>query len=415
MTDQFFKYCCENYGTPTYIFDTCQLEKRVKKIKSLWGNDIELCYSIKANPFLVKDMLKAVHKLEVCSPGELEVCGNLNISGEHIIFSGVNKTKEDVEKAISYGCNIYTIESLRHAALLQEVAKSRNTTVDVLIRLTSGNQFGVSKEDLMYIISNKEDYANLNIKGLHYFVGTQRKKLTQQENELHMLHDLFLEIKEKYNFTLERLEYGPGLPVPYFEGEDFSDTLSPAKEIAKELKWAATWCKLTVEMGRFYTSECGYYLTKIVDIKSNNDTNYMLIDGGMNHVTYLGQIMGMKVPVIGHLKVDSDIGQSKEITNDNSSLDNYSGKKDYVLCGSLCTTSDILVRQLSLEDAKIGDCLVLHNIGAYSVTEGIYLFLSRLMPRVVLYDGEDMSGKPLTRLVRDFVKTSDINTLKEQF
>ena len=214
-----------------------------------------------------------------------------------------------------------------------------------------------------------------------------------------MLKDLFDEIEKLYGIRLERLEYGPGLPVPYFEGEDFSDTLAPARELADTLKWVSTWCSLTVEMGRFYTSECGYYVTKIVDIKSNNGSNYMLVDGGMNHVTYLGQIMGMKVPVIRHLK-------EREVS------DGVTGSEDYILCGSLCTTSDILVRKLTLSDAEEGDILAFCNIGAYSVTEGIYMFLSRLMPRVVLFEGTDENGKEKLRLVRDFVKVSDINTIR---
>ena len=399
MNKDILNYCANEYGTPTFIFDTKSLQDRVSAIYDIWGKEVNLCYSIKANPFLISSMLEVVDKLEVCSPGELEICENLGVSGEHIIFSGVNKTKEDVQKAVGYGCSIYTIESLKHARLLQEEATGRGISVDVLVRLTSGNQFGVSKEDLLYIFDNKDSFANLNIRGIHFFAGTQRKKLHQQMDELHMLKDLFDEIEKLYGIRLERLEYGPGLPVPYFEGEDFSDTLAPARELADTLKWVSTWCSLTVEMGRFYTSECGYYVTKIVDIKSNNGSNYMLVDGGMNHVTYLGQIMGMKVPVIQHIR-------------DQEESDEGTGSEDYILCGSLCTTSDILVRKLTLSDAKEGDILAFCNIGAYSVTEGIYMFLSRLMPRVVLFEGTDENGKERLRLVRDFVKVSDINTMR---
>ena len=60
-----------------------------------------------------------------------------------------------------------------------------------------------------------------------------------------------------------------------------------------------------------------------------------------------------------------------------------------------------------MEEPLPGDLLVFENIGAYSVTEGIYLFLSRKMPRIVLYNGiSDI------RLVRDFVDTSRLNTIQ---
>ena len=86
MTDQELKYCFEKYGSPIYVFDTQELKTRVKDIAGIWGDKVKLCYSIKANPFLMKDMLEVVDKLEVCSPGELEICKNLNVQGEHIIF-----------------------------------------------------------------------------------------------------------------------------------------------------------------------------------------------------------------------------------------------------------------------------------------------------------------------------------------
>ena len=60
-----------------------------------------------------------------------------------------------------------------------------------------------------------------------------------------------------------------------------------------------------------------------------------------------------------------------------------------------------------MEEPLPGDLLVFENIGAYSVTEGIYLFLSRKMPRIVLYNGiSDI------RLARDFVDTSRLNTIQ---
>ena len=50
------------------------------------------------------------------------------------------------------------------------------------------------------------------------------------------------------------------------------------------------------------------------------------------------------------------------------------------------------------------DVLVFENIGAYSVTESMYLFLSRAMPRVIL-----RRGRGDYVLARDVVQTSMLN------
>ena len=112
----------------------------------------------------------------------------------------------------------------------------------------------------------------------------------------------------------------------------------------------------------------------------------------MNHLTYLGQMMGMKTPIIKHHKNTSKQDERPE-------------KKTWCLCGSLCTTSDILCREVELNHLEIGDTLIFENVGAYSVTEGIYLFLSRPLPKIYFWTQADG-----LRLVRDGIHTDILNS-----
>lgn len=418
MTDLKMKKVISEYGTPAFLFDTVALKERMTAIKEIVGEKVHLCYSIKANPFLISAMLECVEKLEVCSPGELEICKMQKVPGERIIYSGVNKTCIDVKEAVEYEAGIYTAESILQFELLNASALEHGKVISVLPRLNAGSQFGMSKEDYCYLVANREQYQGVKIVGIHYFVGTQRKKLDEQKNELEMLKAFIAELKENYDFNVEKLEYGPGLPVPYFTVDDFSDTLKPVKEIASNLQEIAEIVELTVEMGRFYVSECGYYLTKVMDLKSNKGTNYAIVDGGMNHLTYLGQMMGMKVPVMKHFSIN-EIENGDKVKEIQGSLkaDAYKTKTvlrsfsadeevNWSLCGSLCTTSDVIVRQAGFTNLQIGDSIVFSNIGAYSVTEGIHLFLSRTMPRILLYHGD---GK--VELARDFMETCQWNCI----
>ena len=401
MTEIELKKIIEDYGTPAFLFDTVALKERMTAIKHIVGEKVHLCYSIKANPFLIDTMLQCVEKLEVCSPGELDICKMQQVSGDRIIYSGVNKTRRNIDEAIEYDSGVYTAESVLQLEFLNESALEHGKVIPVLLRLNAGSQFGMSKEDLCDVIVRRADYTGVQIVGIHYFAGTQRKKLSEQKAELVMLKELMSELKEKYGYQAEKLEYGPGLPVPYFTTEDFTDTLAPIKEIAADLQAIAEVVHLTVEMGRFYVSECGYYLTKVMDQKSNKGTNYAIVDGGMNHLNYLGQMMGMKVPVIKHFAM----GQLDSHNLGVSLAENVKGEEaNWSLIGSLCTTADVIVRQAAFQNLCPGDVLVFSNIGAYSVTEGIHLFLSRTMPRILLYRGEGS-----VQLARDFMETSQLN------
>lgn len=389
MDKQQLAAIAKEFGTPSFVFDTAALSARMREIKAIVGDSVHLCYSIKANPFLIPAMRELVETLEVCSPGELEICEDLHVDPETILFSGVNKTAEDIEHAMDAGVVRFTAESPLHIRLLNEAALRRGRVYPVLLRLTAGSQFGMDESDLLDAIARRSNYAGLQFTGIHYFSGTQRAKLDKdQRKELAMLGEFMDRLERDYGFVCKQLEYGPGLYFPYFAHEDHSDTLAPIRALAPDLCSLAGRCELTIEMGRFFASECGTYLTTVVDTKVNRGHSYAIVDGGIHHVNYLGGTMGMRNPIITHIPGEAHSGETET---------------DWSLCGSLCTTADILVRSITLSGLAQQDVLAFHNIGAYSVTEGPALFLSRNMPRIIL------AGEHGARLVRDTLHSSVIN------
>ncbi len=375
----------ERFGTPCFVFDEEQLKTRMRAVRGIVPKNIGLCYSIKANPFLIAAMRGLVGTLEVCSPGELEICHKMGVPADMVLFSGVNKTLADVERAMELGVTRFTCESPLHIRLIDEAARARSRVYPVLLRLTAGSQFGMDERDFFAALDRRAETSNIRIEGVHYFSGTQRKKLDGQRKELAMLTELVERLKADYGMETVRVEYGPGLYFPYFNHEDHSDTLAPIRELAPDLAALAEHCELTIEMGRFFASECGAYLTRVIDTKVNCGTSYAIVDGGIHHVNYLGGNMGMRVPIIQQSPVrEGDL-------------------QPWALCGSLCTTADVLVRKAELHPLQQGDVLAFMNIGAYSVTEGPALFLSRDMPRIVLH-GEDGD-----RLARGTVHSWELN------
>ncbi len=393
MDDVKLRALAEKYGTPLFVFDAFEVRNRAEEIKQIMNRELSerkigLVYSIKANPFLIPVLLPVVDHFEVCSPGELSICIHEKVPGEKIIYSGVHKEKEDITEAVRYGASILTAESYRHYQLIRKAASKQDSPVRMILRLCAKSQFGMSIRDIERILKENQGNRQPEIIGLHYFVGTQRLKTKRQIEELEMLAEELQRLRRSYDLPLPFLEYGPGLGFPYFEGDDFSDTLRPLKEISESLAKTAAQCTLSVEMGRFLASSCGYYLTRVSDVKSSFDKNWCILDGGIHHVNYLGQIMGMKVPVIRELSEKRREGEKVSVT----------------LCGSLCTTNDILVREYMTKSPDIGDLLAFCNIGAYSVTEGMSLFLSRDMPKIVTDDnGRDS-------LIRDTVSSWKLNT-----
>ena len=383
--------------TPYYVFDTDEFAKRAAMIRAALdckgGRRIPLCFSIKANPFLLHRLPEGLDHVEVCSPGELEICIALGVKPESIIYSGVMKEKCDIERAVSYGAGILTCESIRHAALISEVMLERmpegaheaefaETKTHVILRLTSGNQFGMSLDDIEYIISHPDEFKGIAVMGIHYYSGTQ-KSLRKINKDLEKIKSALTMLKDKYSFEPQLVEYGPGLCVEYFEDDWQEKEIQALDEAAEVLREFAEEYPLGIEMGRFLAASCGKYYTQVKDLKSTGDANYAILDGGIHHLNYFGQRMAMQVPpikVYGGEVSENEEKPGVELTQ--------MPDADYTLCGSLCTVADVLVREVKLKKLEIGDILEFAHCGAYSVTEAPALFLSRQLPAIYAYSKE---------------------------
>lgn len=378
------------YDSPMYIFNIDILKNRIEYLKSKLTNG-GLCYAIKANTFVASAINDYVERFEVCSPGELDICYKDSIDLKKVVVSGVYKDYKVIEDAIKNfpEIGIYTIESLNQLEMLNSISLKYNKNINVLIRLSSGNQFGVDEADFYEIIKNRNLYKNLNFKGLEYYSGTQKTSLRKIEKELLRIDEFITRLSEELEYEVEELEYGPGYPVSYFEcDKEFNENeyASGLNELLGSLKYKG---RIVLELGRAIAASCGTYYTKIVDVKNTKEQNYAICDGGMNHLVYFGQMMAMKKPYFNVIP------------------NRLNDIKTWSLFGALCSVNDIIMKQVDL-DLKVNDILEFKNTGAYCMTEGISLFLSRDLPKVYLYENNKLI------LVRDSYQTSKLNARNKE-
>ena len=390
MTGMQLKTLAQQVQTPAYVFDLDEFRRRAERVKQAFGEKTGLCFSIKANPFLLAALPDVFDKIEVCSPGELTICEKTGADMGMVIFSGVNKTAADVERAMDDHVGVFTAESQLHLQLIQESAAKRGIRVPVLLRLTAGSQFGMDEQEVLRIICDRETYTGVEIVGLHYFSGTQKRKVALIEKELDYLLQFVSQVEQNHGFKLERLEYGTGLAVDYFAADADELEMTRLEAVGAKIRDVSEKIDLTVEMGRFFAAPCGYYFTKVMDTKTNMGVNYAIVDGGLNQLKYDGQIQGMQIPKISHIKLQDAAAENME---------------KWTLCGSLCTTADVLTRNAELAGLSMGDVLVFERTGAYSVMEGMAVFLSREMPEVSLYSEAEGLVKVRQMLATDLFNT----------
>ena len=372
----------KEYSTPLFVYNINILKERIKYLReNLKGN---LCYAIKANSFVIREITEEVERIEICSFGEYMICKNNNVPANKMVLSGVNKSYDEFNYIFENETDIlrYTIESIHQFELLKELSEKYKRKINILPRITSGNQFGITYKELEYIIENLNEYMTLS--GIEFFSGTQKHSIKRIEKEIKMLSEICLNIKEKYSVDIKEIEYGPGLPVYYFQNECFNED-----EFLNEINIiTSNYLKdkeIIFEIGRSMVASCGVYITSVVDKKENKTGKYVILDGGINHLVYYGGSMGMMAP---YYEILSKNEKEEEIVN---------------LFGSLCTINDIILKGAKVPKLNIGDTFIFKNVGAYSVTEGINLFLSRDMPKIILVNDGKCS------LVRDKISTYKLN------
>ncbi len=380
-------------ASPAYIFSAQAFAARAKMVKEAFGKNTDICYSIKANPFLLAVLPDVFSKIEVCSPGELEICKALHIDPSKIIFSGVNKSLDEVRTAMDYGVRILTAESHDHIKHISTAASERNITAEVLIRLSCESQFGMDRSDVFKVIAGRSSVPGIDIKGIHYFTGTQKTRPKEIIKEVSRLTKLLDELESELGYRAERVEYGTGLAVDYFTADADEKEAARLMEISGAIRELSGRVHLTVEMGRFFAAPCGWLVNTVIDTKANDGANYAILDGGIHQMKYDGQIAGMQIPVITHI---GGCGSAE------------AESEKWTLCGSLCTTADVIARGASFSGLKKGDRIVFHRTGAYSVYEGFSMFLSRDLPSVYMLDRNNE-----LRLMRGRIETACFNMAED--
>lgn len=351
-----------------YVFDISRLKQRIQYLRNSLPKGTALCYAVKANPFIAGEIKDDLDRFEICSPGEAGICKTLGIESEKMVISGIYKTPDVMEAMVADPRfdGVFTVESVCQYRLFCRLSEKYRRELRLLLRLTNDSQFGVNEADIEEIIAGRSGHPFLHVLGIQFFSGTQKTSLKKLRREIDYLEAFLLRLKEELDYVPEELEYGPGFPVSYFVSDELEEEelLGSFSELLNNMTARP---RITLELGRSIAASCGKYYTHIVDIKQNKGQNYALVDGGMHHIVYFGQHMAMKHPflsVVGKTEINSG--------------------STWAICGSLCSMHDIIAKQIPLPDIEIGDTLCFENTGAYCMTEGISLFLSRDLPAIYL-------------------------------
>ncbi|MGH9518722.1 MAG: diaminopimelate decarboxylase family protein, partial [Terriglobales bacterium] len=113
----------QRYGTPLYVYNLDAIAERYQDYQRAFP-DALLCAAVKANGNLgvLRRLARLGSGFDVVSGGELERALRAGAPGERIVFSGVGKTAEEMDRALAAGILLFNVESEPELELLAERA-----------------------------------------------------------------------------------------------------------------------------------------------------------------------------------------------------------------------------------------------------------------------------------------------------
>jgi hypothetical protein len=227
------------FGTPLYAYSQRTLESSWQSVRGAFPAPLDIYFSIKANPqqAFLRFFLERGCGLEVASAGELQQSLAAGCAPERILFAGPGKTDDELRLALEVGLGEVHVESLGELARLISLAEAAAARVAVALRVnprlataTGAMQmggrpspFGMDESDLDAAIQLAGTSARIDLAGLHLNTGTQLLDADQLLEYYRYAVELAEGFARRLGAPLKTLDFGGGLGIPYFTGQDELD------------------------------------------------------------------------------------------------------------------------------------------------------------------------------------------------
>src|SRR5258706_4785949 len=116
----------ESFGTPLYVYSQNHIVGQHRALDRAFSSvDHTLCYSVKANSNLaiLRALTNAGASFDIVSGGELYRVKQAGGDPRRGLFSGVGKTREEMEYALRSGIYCFNVESEPELKLLDAIGR----------------------------------------------------------------------------------------------------------------------------------------------------------------------------------------------------------------------------------------------------------------------------------------------------
>jgi diaminopimelate decarboxylase len=383
------------FGTPIYVYDGGMVKERYKALVEAFPS-FEIFYSMKANPSLalVGLMRELGAGSEIASGGELFLANEVGHDPLDIVFAGPGKSDRELEDAIVSGIYAINVESLRELERISRIARLLGVPARAALRINTSvglsrsgegsagplhermaggpSKFGIDEEKLEGLHEHWDKRA-VDIVGIHVYTASQILDADEIVENAKRTLATVEHVERVMGEPVRTIDFGAGFGVPHYEEEAPLD-LTALGERVEEVFGPFSERKdsrLILELGRFLVSECGVFVSSVVELKESRGERFVITNGGINQFVR---------PVL--MRVTHEARVVSRLASETPMVAKVSGP--------LCTPIDITSERILVpEDIAIDDLIGIFNAGAYGFSMSPQFFLSHpTPPEVLVLDGE---------------------------
>jgi len=370
----------ERAGTPTYIYSARAIREAYRDIDDAFASyPHAIHYALKANSTLA--IARLLHSLgsraDANSGGEIVVAERAGFAPRDIVFTGVGKTRDELEYAITRPLGTINAESAGELDRIAAIAHAHGRVARVALRvnpdidaqshpnISTGlktNKFGVPLQDARVVYQARRGVAALQFVGVHIHIGSQITTVDPLRRAAQSLVSLALQLRDD-GFALEHVDLGGGLGIAY-EGRPIIQPTDYAGAVVPELRRVGL--PVVLEPGRAVVGRAGALIGRIVDTKCFPDgRKFAVLDAGMTEL--------MRPALYGSFhRIVPVVPRS-------------GGEAAWDIVGPICESSDVFGRDRALPPLQVDDLVAILDTGAYGSAMSSN-YNRHLLPAEVLVD-----------------------------
>ncbi len=351
-------------GTPCYVYSAKTILDHYRSYDAAFGDQPHtVCYAVKANSNLaiLKMLAQAGAGFDIVSGGELFRVLKAGGDPNKIVFSGVGKTAPEIDAALKAGIYVFNCESEPELALIDALANRYGVQARVAMRVNPdvdaathayistgrlAHKFGIDISDAEAVYERALQYENLLIEGVSCHIGSQLMKTEPVMEAVDRVLALIDRLRAK-GFDIRHADLGGGLGVAYKPEDSTPVIASFIGEMRGRLKDRGLHAM--IEPGRSIVGAAGVLLTRVLNLKTTGDKNFVIVDAAMNDL-----IRPALYSAYHEMLPLRETGGPKK-------------KADVV--GPVCETGDFLAKDRELPPVMPGDMIAICTAGAYGFVQ----------------------------------------------